>query len=140
MRRPGILALLMLAAGASFASDADFSLHLGELHWPPPDPRTEARRAVWNSPMGRLMYEMAQQRAGLGLAGLPGGGSALALRLKLQPGLAPALVAASLNSGAELYEQRMKVIVWPWDETPEDQSLPVEQQISLILGRRLEIR
>jgi hypothetical protein len=85
------------------------------------------------------MYDMQQQQAGLMRGGQPGGSGALAFRLKFQKGLSPAVMAATSESGVELYERAVHVIRWPWRKD-EGEAMPMEEQLSLLLGHRLEAR
>lgn len=131
-------AALIMVAGVTAAQDG-FPLQLEkELMRPPVDPRTEARLAQWNSPMGRLAYQIQEQQASLMRGSQPGGAIGLGVRLKLQSGVGSHLMASSLDTGIELYESSIAVISWPWQEPHDRQALPIEQQLSLLLGRRLE--
>jgi hypothetical protein len=103
------------------------------------DPRTEARLSQWNSPMGRLMHQIEQQHASLMRGSQPGGAAGMGFRLKLQSGLDPELITTSVDTGIELYERAMEVIRWPWADEQRP-VLPLEEQLSLLLGRRLEVR
>jgi len=124
----------------SATANTGFSLRLEEeLARPRVDPRTEARLAQWNSPMGRLMYNMQQQQGALMRGGQPGGSGGLAFRLKFQRGLSPAMMAATVEGGVELYERAVLVIRWPWRKD-EGEAMPMEEQLSLLLGHRLEAR
>lgn len=140
MRRVAVMICALLWACTSAAADREFPLRLEEeLARPRVDPRTDARLAQWNSPMGRLMYDMQQQQAGLMRGGQPGGSGALAFRLKFQKGLSPAVMAATVESGVELYERAVHVIRWPWRKD-DGEAMPMEEQLSLLLGHRLEAR
>jgi len=129
----------VLVCAATCAAEEGFSLDLYSLRWPP-NPRTEARLAEWNSPIGRVAYEVATMQGSLGRTGLPGGNTGLAIRFKLQGGLSPELITAVVADGVALDERSLSVIHWPWDEQRANPPLPIDQQISLLLGRRLEIR
>lgn len=132
--------IVILAASIGGATDAGFSLDLADLPLRPPDPRTEARLAQWNSPMGRLTYHMQQEQAMLGRAGLVGGGvPAMAVRVAFIDGLPPRVLAAVLAGGVEEYQQPIAAIRWPWHEGEEKQeTLPLDSQLAILLGRRLE--
>ena len=59
VKRISVMTCAVLWAGMSAAADTRFGLRLEEeLTRPRVDPRTDARLAQWNSPMGRLMYDM----------------------------------------------------------------------------------
>jgi hypothetical protein len=132
--------LVLMVAALVSAAESKFTLRLKELSWSQLDAHTQARRSRWNSSMGRLMYEMGQQQATLMRGGQPGGSGGVALRMSLRRGLAPALVAASTDSGIELAESRVLVVRWPWEEEVDRPALPLDEQIAVLLGRRLEVR
>ena len=129
----------LLVFTAVGAAEEDFSLDLHRIQWPL-NPRTEARLAEWESPIGRVAYEVAMMQGSLGRTGLVGGSTGVAIRFKLQGGLAPDLVTAVIADGVSLDERSMTVIRWPWTEPPTEEPLDIDQQISLLLGRRLEVR
>jgi len=132
-----IITPLVLCA-AIMAGAEDFTLDLESLDLTTLDSRTEARLAQWNSPMGRVMYDVGQQQALILGGGQPGGAQGLAFRLKLQSGFSPFLMTATVETGIELYERSVVVVRWPWQETDEAE-LPLDEQLSLLLGRRLEM-
>ncbi len=135
-----LLSLLLTLIAATAGAQEAFSLHLGATAWPR-DPRTQARLVQWESPMGRLMYEASVQQAGLGREGLAGRAPmGLAMRLKSQSGVPPQVISAALENGVQLSETGILRIRWPWEEDLQRPDLPLEQQISLQLGRRLEIQ
>lgn len=145
MRQPrfsvfGLIAGLAVSAAAATAGDGrGFTLGLDQVRWPPVDPRTEARQARWNSPMGRLMYEFAQQQSALYQPGTPGGAQGLGVRIRLQRGLPLHLTAAMMNAGTELDEQDVRVVKWPWEKDHDTGEVrPLDEQISVLLGRRIE--
>jgi len=136
------IALLIFAAAAvpAAAQQARFSLHLDALPLTSKDPRTQARLAQWNSPIGRLQYQMAEMRANAGRTGLVGGApAALVFRLKAQGALPLHLVTAITAGGVQLHEQTLAVIHWPWEKEkgPKHKVLSVDEQISTLLGSRL---
>ena len=140
MKRALTTTCALLWAALSAAADTGYRLRLEEeLARPRVDPRTEARLAQWDSPMGRLMYDMQQQQGAIMRGGQPGGSGGLVFRIKLQRGLAPAVMAATSESGVELYERAVHVIRWPWKDDEGD-AMPMEEQLSLLLGHRLEAR
>jgi hypothetical protein len=133
-------ALSALALTGVARAQTDFDLKLeNELQRRPVDPRTENRLAQWNSPMGRLMYQMQQQHGSLMRGNQPGGSVGLGFRVKWQGGVGFDLVASPLDSGIELYERSLAVVRWPWRE-PTDPVMSIEQQVSNLLGRRLQSR
>jgi hypothetical protein len=138
MRRALIL-VIVLATAASAMGQQGFSLHLGDLTTARMNPRTRARLAEWNSPMGRLMYDLAEQRASLGREGLPGSSVGVAVRLRAQQGVPLRVVTAAVENGIQLDERAVPVVHWPWEEQTQEPALSLDQQISLLLGRRLEV-
>jgi hypothetical protein len=139
MRQLFVLGLVLFAAVGSAAADSGYSLKLEEeLLRPRVDPRTDARLAQWNSPIGRVAYHMQQEQAHLAGGSQPGGATALAFRVRIQGGLLPALIAATSDSGIEYYERSVLVIRWPWAKDDQPSVLTTEEQLALLLGRRLE--
>jgi len=133
-------ALVLVAVTGAAGAQTEFDLQLEkELSRPPVDPRTENRLAQWNSPMGRLMYQLQQQQGSLMRGNQPGGSTGLGFRIKWQGGVGFHLVASPVDSGIELYERSLAVVRWPWQE-PADPVMSIEQQVSSLLGRRLQRR
>lgn len=142
---PVLVALAVAAAGAVPAGAEDerpFTLDLDEMTFRPTDQRTEARLARWNDdPMARVAMHMASEQARIIGGNQPGAGrqNAMVVSVQFRKGLAAALTVASSASGVELYERRMAVIRWPWvddDEAPP--AMPLEEQLTVLLGERLE--
>jgi hypothetical protein len=140
------LCVALIAAGpvtAGTDGGRSFSLGLDQVSFRPADPRTEARLAQWNDPMGRVAAHMASEQARLIGGGLPGMGRprSLVFSLRLQKGLAAALMVSSSASGVEMYQRRLSVIRWPWvDNEKAPPAMPLDEQLSILLGDRLEIR
>ena len=140
-----IAALLVAwpAAGVDAQAGKDFDLDLDKISFRPPDQRTEARLARWqDDPMARVAMHMATEQAMILGGHQPGAGrqNAMVVSVRLQKGLAAALMVASSASGVELYERRMAVINWPWTEDDEKPALPLDEQLTILLGDRLEGR
>lgn len=142
---PVLVALAVAAAGAVPAGAEDerpFTLDLDRMTFRPTDQRTEARLARWNDdPMARVAMHMASEQARIIGGGQPGAGQprSLVFSVKLQRGLAAALTVASSASGVEFYERRLAVIRWPWqDEDEAPPAMPLDEQLSILLGDRLE--
>jgi len=135
------LALLLIAAALpAVADDSEFKLGLERLDLKSLDPKTEARLAQWNSPMGRTAYYAQQQQAEILGGGMPGGPpAAIAVRVKVQRGFDPRFVAGISAAGVDFYERTLEVIRWPWKDydTP---AVSQEEQLSLMLGDRLRRR
>lgn len=136
--RARVLSVLLLAAAAiAGAAEQRFALGLDQLDLSQLDARTQARLARWNDPTGRAARHLQQEQANLLGGGQPGGSQGIAFRVKLQSGFRPQLIVATADAGIEAYERSMGVIRWPWSESDEE-ALPIEEQLSLLLGRRLQ--
>ena len=133
-----VLSVLLIAAAATAgAAEQRFALGLDQLDLSQLDARTQARLARWNDPTGRAARHLQQEQANLLGGGQPGGSQGIAFRVKLQPGFRPQLIVATADAGVEAYERSMGVIRWPWSESDEE-ALPIEEQLALLLGHRLE--
>jgi hypothetical protein len=140
MRRALMILVLLAAPALAGGGDAKFSLKLDKVPLTPKvDVRTEARLAEWNSPMGRLMYQFNQQQAWIMRGTMPGGDrvNGLAIRAKAQNGLPLGLIAASTRAGSDLAHNNLYAVRWPWIDDAEIAAMPLDEQISLALGRRL---
>ena len=137
MRFTTLTLLLLIAAIPVVAGDSKFRLGLEMLDLSSLDPRTEARLARWNSPMGRTVNHVQQQQAQILGGGQPGGPpGAMAIRVKVQRGFDPRFVAAVSVAGIELHERTLEVIRWPWSDS-DTPALSLEEQLSLMLGDRM---
>lgn len=142
MRRLTIICCLVLVTAVPAGAQVKFSLRLNDIPLRPISEQTRARLAEWNSPMGRLEHMLGEQRAGLGREGLPGAGSlsAVAIRVKMQGGIPLHLVTAAIAAGIQLDERKVPVVHWPWaEESSNEPALPLDEQISILLGHRLEV-
>ncbi len=140
-----VLALLAAAPGvAAGGGERQFQLDLDKISLKPQDPRTEARLARWNDdPMARVAMAMASEQARIVGGHQPGMDQprAMVFSVRLQKGLAAALMVSSSASGVEFYERRMAVITWPWEEDDETKpAMPLDEQLTVMLGERLESR
>jgi len=135
-----ILAITFVLSAVSIAGAQDeFTLGLDDIDLTPMDPKTEARLAGWNSPMGRTEQYMREQQASIIAGGQPGGAPmGMVFRAKVQKGYRPRWVVSSSMVGVELYERTIDVIRWPWSES-EGPSLSFEEQLTLMLGYRLRM-
>jgi len=129
--------LLVAAATTAGAAEQRFALRLDELDLSELDARTQARLAQWNDPTGRAARHLQQEQANVMRGGQPGGSQGIAFRVKLQSRFRPQLIVATVDAGVEAYERSMGVIRWPWSESDEE-ALPIEEQLALLLGHRLE--
>jgi len=142
------LVLVLLAATPVAADESDsqkqFQLDLDKISLRPQDPRTQARLARWNDdPMARVAMAMASEQARMLGGHQPGAGrpNSMVFSVRLQKGLAAALMVSSSVSGVEFYERRMAVIRWPWEEEDEAKpAMPLDEQLTVMLGERLESR
>jgi hypothetical protein len=141
-------AVLLLAGTPMLAVGEDqgrpFELDLSKMTFRPQDQRTEARLARWNDdPMARLAMAMADDQARMLGGHQPGMGQprAMVFSVRLQKGLAAALMVSSSASGVDFYQRRMTTIKWPWEKDDEDKpAMPLDEQLSIMLGDRLERR
>jgi hypothetical protein len=140
MRRLLIMMIAALAATAAGAGDVTFSLNINNIPTTPRlDPKTEARLALWNDPMNRLLYHFNQQQAWIMRGTMPGGDrvSGAAVMVKAQNGLPLELLAATMQAGLTTAQQNLGQVRWPWIDDEALASMPLDQRISLELGRRL---
>lgn len=141
MRRALItLGIVTIAGAAAFAGDVDFSVEVGEFPVTArPDPRKEARLALWNDPMNRLLYHYHQNLSWTIRGTMPGtervGGAVISV--KAQPGVPLAILTDSIPSSFSLGKKDLSEIRWPWIDEREFSAMPLEQQLSVLLGRRL---
>lgn len=132
-----VIAVAALLTSSPARAQERFTLGLERLDLSDLDPRTQARLAQWNDPMGRVEAHVRQQQADILRGGQPGGSGAIAFRAKLQRGFKPRLMVAWVDAGTDVYERSMGVIRWPWSDRA-DEVPSVEEQLALLLGRRLE--
>ena len=136
-----VLIILMIGWSiAAGAGDVSFSLNINNIPTTGRlDPLTEARLAHWNDPMGRLLYHFNQQQAWVMRGTMPGGerSSGLAVAVKAQDGLPLKLLAMSMQSGLVAAQQDFAQVRWPWIDADALAALPLDQQLSIELGRRL---
>ena len=135
--RAVVMAALVTVTAPAGATDREFTLGLDRLDPASLDPRTQARLAQWNDPMGRVTAHVQQQQAEILRGGQPGGSGGIAFRVKLQSGFRPRLSVAWVDGGVDQYERAMGVIRWPWQEA-DDTVPPLDEQLAILLGRRLE--
>lgn len=131
---------VVAAAGIAGAGDVSFSLNINNLPTTGRlDPATESRLAQWNDPMGRLLYHFNQQQAWVMRGTMPGGerASGLAVAVKAQSGLPLQLLATQMSSGSIASQQELAQVRWPWIDDEALAGLPLDEQLSIELGRRL---
>ena len=137
------LLLALAGPGGAGAGDVSFSLSIDDIPMSPrPDPQTEARLAQWNDPMGRLMYHFNQQQSWVMRGTMPGGDRATgaAVMVKAQHGLPLKLLATTVQTGLISGQQDLARVRWPWIDDATLAALPLDQQLSIELGRRLAPR
>jgi len=142
MRKTLILLALLSAPALSSAGDPGFSLDLDGFSFAPrPDPRTEARLAEWNSPMGRMMAVFEQQQAWVMRGTQPGleRVTGVAFRLKMQNGVPVKLLAATMEASSDVSTQPV-TFEWPWKRSDENPQMSLEEEIAILLGQRLTPR
>ena len=139
MRRLIVLSIVMVLAVPVWAQHPHFSLHLNMLVPAHLDPATEARRAQWNSPLGRVQYQLAELQASIGAGGMPHRATQGLIGLKAQRGARTRVITSALQSGVPVYSSPIAVIHWPWEKgkAPHSRVLPLDRQLSILLGRRL---
>lgn len=140
MRRALMILVLLIVPALAGGGDVKFSLNIDKVPLTPKvDVRTEARRAEWNAPMGRLLYQFNQQQAWIMRGTMPGAERAtgVAIAVKAQNGLPLGLVAASTRAGKNFALQNLYAVRWPWIDDEAVATMSLEEQISLALGRRL---
>mgnify|MGYP001821246184 CR=1 FL=1 len=128
------------ATNSTSAGEVSFSLDIGNIPLTVrPNPQTEARLAHWNDPMGRLLYHFNQQQSWAMRGTMPGSdrASGVAIRVKAQDGIPIHLVAATVQSGLDTAQQKLVMVRWPWIDDEALAALPLDQQLSIELGRRL---
>jgi hypothetical protein len=140
MRRSLIILAALSAATAAGAGDVSFSLNINDIPLEPrPDPRTEARLAQWNDPMGRLLYHFNQQQSWVMRGTMPGSDRAtgIAIGVKAQNGVPLQVLSSVVLSGLNLANHDLAETRWPWIDDEELGEMPLVDQISVELGRRL---
>ncbi len=135
-----IFAGVIAAAGAVEAGDVSFSLNINNIPTTTlRDPATEARLAQWNDPMGRLLYHFNQQQAWVMRGTMPGGERAtgMAVAVKAQAGLPLQLLATQMQAGLIAGQRDLTQVRWPWIDDEALAAMPLDEQLSIELGRRL---
>lgn len=135
-----ILGIVTIACTTVSAGDVDFSLKVGEFPVTSrPDPRKEARLALWNDPMHRLMYHFNQQQSWVMRGTMPGservGGAVISV--KAQPGVPLTVLTSSMQFNFGLGNKDLREIRWPWIDDEKLSGMSFEQQLSVLLGRQL---
>jgi len=130
----GLLALVQ----TTWAGDTSFSLSLSTGGHQSLSPAQEAQMALWNDPMIRLMRAMDADLGHL-LIGQPGGGRTPPLiSVGVGGGLPPRILTASIERNLSKATEPPTAIAWPWHKENEPTPPPMEEQLALLLGKRLE--
>ena len=140
MRRILTVIVLLSLPAAAHAGEVTFSLGINDIPLTVrPDPRTEARLAQWNDPMGRLMHQFNAQQSWIMRGTMPGGDrvTGAAVKVKAQNGLPLQLLATSMQTSFNISERQIAVVSWPWGEKDAEPAMSLDEQLALLLGRRL---
>ena len=136
VRAVGLVALL--AAGLCQAGERRFSLNLsasagrGSL-----SAAQEAQLALWNDPMIRIRRAMDIEMGRI-LLGQPGGRTPPLFSVAVGGGQPPRVIRASFENNLARTTVPPPAIAWPWLEIEEPEQPSMEEQLGLLLGRRLE--
>ncbi len=131
---------LLGLAHPTWAGEASFSLNISAGSRRSLSPAQEARLALWNDPMIRLMRAMDAEVGHL-LIGQPGGGRTPPLiSVGVGGGLPPRILSASIEHNLARSIEPPTAIAWPWLKENEPTPPPMEEQLALLLGERLEQR
>ncbi len=142
-RRAILLAAVVATAFAAPGVAGDrFALAIGAAVDAGLSPAAEQRLAIWNSPMGRLAAAVNDAQSTLGMSGLVGHPYGVAISMGFRPRLRPELISHAVRSGFQLSSRELEPIHWPWGKPADDgqPALTLEEQLSILLGRRLELR
>ena len=128
--------MLLACAGSNWAGEPRFSLRI-TTHDRPSSPAQEAQSALWNDPMIRLMRAMDADFGHL-LVGQPGGRTPPVFVMGFGGGLPPRILSAAIESSLTPISEPPVAVVWPWIKENEPAPPPMEEQLALLLGQRLE--
>ncbi|RLE22205.1 MAG: hypothetical protein DRJ65_14400 [Acidobacteria bacterium] len=133
------LAITLLGlAHPAWAGETSFSLSLSAGGHRSLSPAQEAQLALWNDPMNRLIYAMDAEIGHL-LIGQPGGGRTPPLiSVGVGGGLPPRILSASIEHNLARSTEPPTAVAWPWLKENEPTPPPMEEQLALLLGERLE--
>ncbi len=144
MRKFMTFIIVAALAAPAWAQHPHFSLHLEALVPAHLAPVVESRRAEWNAPLGRVREQLAELQGSLGSGGMPHRATQGLIGLKAQKGTSLHLVTSVLESGIQVSRSSIAVVHWPWGKPAQEGSsapvLPLDRQLSILLGRRLTRR
>jgi hypothetical protein len=131
---------LLIFAHTTWAGDPHFSLSISADGHRSSSPAQEAQRALWNDPMIRLRRAMDAEIGHL-LIGQPGGGRTPPLvSIGMGGGLPPRILSAAIETNLAASIEPPTAVAWPWLDENEPTPPPMEEQLALLLGKRLEQR
>lgn len=131
---------LSVLAHSTWAGEPKFSLSITAGGHQSLSPLKEAQRALWNDPMIRLMRAMDAEVGHL-LIGQPGGGRTPPLvSVGMGGGLPPRVLSAAIEHNLAGPSEPPTAIPWPWLKEKEPAPPPLEEELALLLGKRLERR
>jgi len=135
------MAITLLAlVQSTWAGEPKFSLSISAGSHQSLSPLQEAQRALWNDPMIRLMRAMDAEVGHL-LIGQPGGGRTPPLvSVGMGAGLPPRVLSAAIEHNLAGSTEPPTAVAWPWLKENEPTPPPLEEQLALFLGNRLEQR
>jgi hypothetical protein len=150
MRFAILLALLFTFPALAKADEPKFELDLDTVMLePPPEPpqpgpsygsRKKARMEQWNDPMTRWMYQFNQLQAWTMRGATPGADRipGAVVSVSARSGLPLRLVAQSQIATIDLSENEIDMVRWPWEDDEGPPVMDLDEQLSLLLGKRLD--
>jgi hypothetical protein len=150
MRFAILLALLFTFPALAKAEEPKFELDLDTVMLePPPEPpqpgpsygsRKKARMEQWNDPMTRWTHQFNQLQAWTMRGAMPGMDRVpgAVVSVSARSGLPLRLVAQSQIATIDLSEKEIDMVRWPWEEDEGPPVMELDEQLSLLLGRRLD--
>ncbi len=131
---------LVTFAQSTWAGEPRFSLSISAGTHQSLSPVQEAQLALWNDPMIRLMRAMNAEFGHL-MIGQPGGGRTPPLvSIGMGGGLPPRVLSAAIEHNLAGSPEPPTAVAWPWLKENEPAPPPMEEQLALLLGERLEQR
>ena len=139
MSKVFIAVVLLGCAGQTWAGEPKVSLSITAGQSRSSTPAQQARMALWNDPMIRLMRGMDAEFGHL-LVGQPGGRTPPVFVVGVGGGLPPRILSAAIENSLTPISEPSAAVVWPWSKENEPAPPPMEEQLALLLGQRLEQR
>jgi hypothetical protein len=150
MRLAFIFAVFLAFPAFADAEEPKFELDLDHVMLEPPpeppqpgpshSPRKKARMEQWNDPMTRWMYQFNQLQAWTMRGATPGADRipGAVVSVSARPGLPLRLVAQSQIATIDMSEKEIDMVRWPWEDDEGPPVMELDEQLSLLLGRRLD--